>query len=184
MKTYKLFTEGLEKWKDVKNPHVKKEAGKLLKALDKNEVLAYSAEHGEFTIFKNEMEYIKAQKGKGKAMKWLKVEGKSIDGQKLEEAFSFKGAVKHGFLDKSDEKYVKDLKKKLLNPIDGVIVNTNKNTEFRLDYSKLQDERDELVEDVNHLKRWKSMYIKIFWTLFTGAVGVATFLIGESIINR
>jgi hypothetical protein len=83
-----------------------------LKALDKDEVLAYSAEHGEFTIFKNEMEYIKAQKGKGKAMKWLKVEGKSIDGQKLEEAFSFKGAVKHGFLDKSDEKYVKDLKKK------------------------------------------------------------------------
>jgi len=79
---------------------------------------------------------------------------------------------------------VKDLKKKLLNPIDGVIVNTNKNTEFRLDYSKLQDERDGLVEDVNHLKRWKSMYIKIFWTLFTGAVGVATFLIGESIINR
>jgi len=112
MKTYKLFTEGLEKWKDVKNPHVKKEAGKMLKALDKDEVLAYSAEHGEFTIFKNEMEYIKAQKGKGKAMKWLKVEGKSIDGQKLEEAFSFKGAVKHGFLDKSDEKYVKDLKKK------------------------------------------------------------------------
>jgi hypothetical protein len=28
------------------------------------------------------------------------------------------------------------------------------------------------------------MYIKIFWTLFTGAIGVATFLIGESIINR
>jgi len=79
---------------------------------------------------------------------------------------------------------VKDLKRKLLNPIDGVIVNTNKNTEFRLDYIKLQDERDELIEDVNHLKRWKSMYVKIFWTLFTGAVGVATFLIGESIINR
>ena len=79
---------------------------------------------------------------------------------------------------------VKDLKRKLLNPIDGVIVNTNKNTEFRLDYIKLQNERDELEEDVNHLKRWKQMYIKIFWTLFTGAIGVATFLIGESIINR
>ena len=50
---------------------------------------------------------------------------------------------------------VKDLKRKLLNPIDGVIVNTNKNTEFRLDYIKLQNERDELEEDVNHLKRWK-----------------------------
>ena len=112
MKTYKLFTEELKNWKDVKNSHVKREAGKLLKALDKNEVLAYSVEHGEFTVFKDEMEYIKAQKGKGKAMKWLKVEDKSIDGQKLEEAFSFKGAVKHGFLDKADEKYVKDLKKK------------------------------------------------------------------------
>ena len=112
MKTYKLFAEELKKWKDVKNSHVKREAGKLLKALDKNEVLAYSVEHGEFTVFKDEMEYIKAQKGKGKAMKWLKVEDKSIDGQKLEEAFSFKGAVKHGFLDKADEKYVKDLKKK------------------------------------------------------------------------
>ena len=79
---------------------------------------------------------------------------------------------------------VKDLKKKLLNPIDGVIVNTNKNTEFREGYMKLQDERDKLEDDVAHLKRWKQMYIKIFWTLFTGAIGVATFLIGESIINR
>lgn len=79
---------------------------------------------------------------------------------------------------------VKDLKKRLLNPIDGVIVNTNKNTEFREGYMKLQEERDVLADDVAHLKRWKQMYIKIFWTLFTGAIGVATFLIGESIINR
>lgn len=78
---------------------------------------------------------------------------------------------------------VKDLKRKLLNPIDGVIVNTNKNTEFRVEYVSLQQERDNLAEDVNTLKRWKSMYIKIFWALFTGAIGVATFLIGESIIN-
>ncbi len=78
---------------------------------------------------------------------------------------------------------VKDLKRKMLNPIDGVIVNTNKNTEFRVEYASLQQERDGLAEDVNTLKRWKSMYIKIFWALFTGAIGVATFLIGESIIN-
>tara|TARA_B110001450_G_C17648698_1_gene492350 strand:- start:656 stop:1039 length:384 start_codon:yes stop_codon:yes gene_type:complete len=78
---------------------------------------------------------------------------------------------------------VKDLKRKMLNPIDGVIVNTNKNTEFRVEYVSLQQERDNLAEDVNTLKRWKSMYIKIFWALFTGAIGVATFLIGESIIN-
>lgn len=78
---------------------------------------------------------------------------------------------------------VKDLKKKLLNPVDGVIVNTNKNTEFRLDYVELKEERDALEDSVGALLRWKGMYIKIFWALFTGAIGVATFLIGESIIN-
>lgn len=78
---------------------------------------------------------------------------------------------------------LKDLKKAMLNPFDGVIVNTNKNTEFRLEYEKLQEERDQLSEDVNHLLKWKSMYIKVFWALFTAALGVLTFLIGESIIN-
>ena len=57
---------------------------------------------------------------------------------------------------------LKDLKKAMLNPFDGVIVNTNKNTEFRLEYEKLQEERDQLQEDVNHLLKWKSMYVKIF----------------------
>lgn len=78
---------------------------------------------------------------------------------------------------------LKDLKKAMLNPFDGVIVNTNKNTEFRLEYEKLQEERDQLSEDVSHLLKWKSMYIKVFWALFTAALGVITFLIGESIIN-
>ena len=78
---------------------------------------------------------------------------------------------------------LKDLKKAMLIPFDGVIVNTNKNTEFRLEYEKLQEERDQLQEDVNHLLKWKSMYVKIFWALFTAALGVVTFLIGESIIN-
>tara|TARA_B100000212_G_scaffold338795_1_gene315967 strand:+ start:856 stop:1251 length:396 start_codon:yes stop_codon:yes gene_type:complete len=79
---------------------------------------------------------------------------------------------------------LKDLKKSLLNPFDGVIVNTNKNTEFRKEYEKLEEERDQLQENVNHLLKWKSMYVKIFWALFTAALGVITFLIGESIINQ
>ena len=78
---------------------------------------------------------------------------------------------------------LKDLKKAMLNPFDGVIVNTNKNTEFRNEYEKLQEERDQLQEDVNHLLKWKGMYVKIFWALFTAALGILTFLIGESIIN-
>jgi len=78
---------------------------------------------------------------------------------------------------------VKDLKKRLLNPFDGVIVNTNKNTEFRLEYEKLQEERDQLENDVQQLIKWKSTYLKVFWALFTAALGIITFLIGEAIIN-
>tara|TARA_B100000989_G_C19466472_1_gene438553 strand:+ start:641 stop:1036 length:396 start_codon:yes stop_codon:yes gene_type:complete len=78
---------------------------------------------------------------------------------------------------------LKDLKKAMLNPFDGVIVNTNKNTEFRMEYERLEAERDRLQEDVNHLLKWKGMYVKIFWALFTAALGILTFLIGESIIN-
>ena len=79
---------------------------------------------------------------------------------------------------------ITDLKKALLNPFDGVIVNTNKNTEFRLDFESLQEERDQLEQDVKHLLKWKATYIKVFWAIFTAALGVITFLIGESLINQ
>ena len=79
---------------------------------------------------------------------------------------------------------LKDLKKAMLNPFDGVIVKTNKNTEFRKEYEALQEERDQLQEDVTHLLKWKSTYLKVFWALFTAGLGVHTFLIGEAIINR
>lgn len=78
---------------------------------------------------------------------------------------------------------VKDLKKRLLNPFDGVIVNTNKNTDFRIEYERLQEERDELESNVQQLIKWKGTYLKVFWALFTAALGIITFLIGESIIN-
>jgi len=79
---------------------------------------------------------------------------------------------------------LKDLKKAMLNPFDGVIVNTNKNTEFRLDYEKLQEERDKLQDNVTQLIKWKGTYLKVFWAIFTAALGIITFLIGESIINQ
>ena len=78
---------------------------------------------------------------------------------------------------------ITDLKKKLLNPFDGVIVNTNKNTEFREAYEKLESERDKLADDVDHLMKWKANYIKVFWAIFTAGLGVLAFLIGEAIIK-
>jgi len=113
LKTFDKFTEGIKKWRDVKDPKVKREASQMLKALDVGEVLGYSLEHGEFSIFKNEKEWADSQKGsKGRAMKWVKVEEWVRNLEPIEEEFNFKAAVKLGMLEKSDEKYIKSLSKK------------------------------------------------------------------------
>jgi hypothetical protein len=114
MKTYKDLMEALaKKWKDVRSSGAKREASKMLKALDRNEVLAYSAEHEEFSKFKDEREFEKAKKGyKGKRMHWLRVERRDSDGEALTEKFNFKGALKTGMLKKNDEKYFRELENK------------------------------------------------------------------------
>lgn len=113
MKTYKKLMELVAKsWKDIKSRSAKREAGQILKALDKDEVLAYSAEHDEFSVFKNEKDLEKAKKGSGKKMNWLKVERRVVDGELLSEKFNFRGALKTGMLRLGDEKNYKDLGKK------------------------------------------------------------------------
>jgi len=113
MKTYKKLMELVAKsWKDIKDRSVKREAGQILKALDKDEVLAYSAEHDEFSVFKNDKDLEKAKKGSGKKMNWLKVERRVVDGELLSEKFNFRGALKTGMLKKDDEPNFKDLEKK------------------------------------------------------------------------
>ena len=113
MRTYKKLMELVaKKWTDIKNSSVKREAGQILKALDKGEVLAYSAEHDEFSVFKNDKDLEKAKKGSGKKMNWLKVERRVVDGELLSEKFNFRGALKTGMLDKYDEPNYKDLGKK------------------------------------------------------------------------
>ena len=113
MRTYKKLMELVaKKWADIKNSSVKREAGQILKALDKGEVLAYSAEHDEFSVFKSEKDLAKAKKGSGKKMNWLKVERRVVDGELLSEKFNFRGALKTGMLKKDDEQNYKDLVKK------------------------------------------------------------------------
>ena len=116
LKTFDEFAEGIKKWKDIKNPKVKREASQMLKALDVGEVLGYSLEHGEFSIFEDEKEWAAAQKGsKGKAMKWVKVESWVRELEGLDEAyqkgFDFKAAVKIGMLQKDDEEEIISMKK-------------------------------------------------------------------------
>ena len=110
MQTYKDLMETKHKWSDIKDKKVRKEAGQFLKALDKGEVLGYSVEHDEFSIFGSEKDFKNAEKDK--KMHWVQVEDWVRKGELIDEAFNFKSAVKLGMLAKSDEKYIDIIEKK------------------------------------------------------------------------
>ena len=61
---------------------------------------------------------------------------------------------------------VSDLKYTLLNPDNGVIVNTNKNTEFRIDMQSGQKEFNAQMLELEELKRWKAGVNKALWIIF------------------
>ena len=74
------------------------------------------------------------------------------------------------------KKDLSDLKKKLLDPDDGVIVKVNENTRFRLDQQKLQEREEreykDLILEHSELMKWKSGVTKAMWIFFTAIVGI------------
>ena len=62
---------------------------------------------------------------------------------------------------------VSDLKYTLLNPADGVIVNTNKNTEFRQNMQAGEKEFSRDMLELSELKRWKAGVNKALWIIFS-----------------
>ena len=83
------------------------------------------------------------------------------------------------------KKDLSDLKKKLLDPDDGVIVKVNENTKFRLDQQKLQEREEKEYKDLilehSELMKWKSGVTKAMWIFFTAIVGILAkiFFIGN-----
>jgi hypothetical protein len=59
-----------------------------------------------------------------------------------------------------------DLKYTLLNPEDGVIVNTNKNTEFRMGLQLEKKEFEDNFREIENLKRWKEGVTRALWIIF------------------
>ena len=59
-----------------------------------------------------------------------------------------------------------DLKYTLLNPENGVIVNTNKNTEFRQNLQANQKEFDEQMAKIKEIESWKLGVTKALWIIF------------------
>lgn len=67
---------------------------------------------------------------------------------------------------------ISDLKFTLLNPENGVIVNTNKNTDFRLEMQSNEKEFRSQMMEVEALKRWKASVNKALWIIFSLLAGV------------
>lgn len=72
-----------------------------------------------------------------------------------------------------------DLKKRLLNPYDGAIVEIRKNTEFRQAQEKKEKEYEKLLEEHKDVVKWKGNFTRAFWVLFTTAAGVLAFILTE-----
>ena len=79
---------------------------------------------------------------------------------------------------------ITELKKQLLNPFDGVIVETKKNTEFRESSEESKAEYLKLIEEHKSLIRWKSNVIKIGVALLTSAGAIVAFLLSEFVIGK
>lgn len=65
-----------------------------------------------------------------------------------------------------------DLKYTLLNPENGVIVNTNKNSEFRRSMeANAKDFQDQMLK-IKELENWKSGVTKALWIIFGVMAGI------------
>lgn len=76
-----------------------------------------------------------------------------------------------------------DLKFTLLNPEDGVIVKTNKNTVFRRKMEAGDKDFMAKMAEVEGLKTWKEGVTRALWILFAGLAAVIIKMITEVISN-
>jgi len=67
---------------------------------------------------------------------------------------------------------ISDLKYTLLNPENGVIVNTNKNTEFREEMQAGEKDFQIQMRELEDLKRWKDGVTKALWIIFGSLVAI------------
>lgn len=72
---------------------------------------------------------------------------------------------------------ISDLKKQLLNPYDGVVVEVRKNSELRVEWEEFLDEKNKLMQEHKELMAWKANVMKLFWMLITGVGGIIGYMI-------
>lgn len=77
-----------------------------------------------------------------------------------------------------------DLKRRLLNPYDGAIVEIRKNTEFRQEQEGLKDEYETLRKEHAEIVKWKNNTTKFFWWFFTTTTGIIAYILIEIFKNN
>ena len=70
------------------------------------------------------------------------------------------------------KKDISDLKRKLLDPDDGVIVKVNENTKFREEQEKEEKEFKAMMLEHTELVKWKGAVTKTLWIIFSALVGI------------
>ncbi len=76
---------------------------------------------------------------------------------------------------------IKEMKRQLLSPFDGVIVETKKNTEARLAAEAELEQTQKILEEHKDLMRFKSGFIKFAWALLTGIGGLIAILVTQAL---
>ena len=71
---------------------------------------------------------------------------------------------------------IRDLKKQLLDPDNGVVVRVNRNSDFRKESEQrgplCQQSFEGMEDNVNSILGWKDNVSKALWILFTGIAGI------------
>lgn len=79
--------------------------------------------------------------------------------------------MRESFKDMKDD--LSELKKKLLDPDDGVIVKVNENTKFRIQEEGRYDEYYAIKKDLSAMKEWQAGANKALWIIFGAIVAIA-----------
>ena len=72
---------------------------------------------------------------------------------------------------------IRELKKQLLDPDDGVVVRVNRNSEFRKGLKDCVESFGNIEDSVEDIISWKNNVSKALWILFTAVVGLLVHLV-------
>jgi len=74
---------------------------------------------------------------------------------------------------------LREIKKLLLDPNDGVIVKVNKNTEHREEHEGAEREYDKLRREHYELVNWKSNVVKFLWIVVTSVTASLVYVFNK-----